>query len=655
MQLPQDARGVLLLVSAAGRLTMAQLQGMVDAATLLSALEAAADADVATLGPESVVTFTHPLLASAIYDAAAPAERRRVHRLLAETLEDSVQRARHRSRSVTVPDETVAAELEQAADVSRGRGAQQLAGELFEGAALATPPGTDTGVSFGRWLRAVDTYFSAGDSLAAQTALDKGSAQAVAPEQQAQVLLWRAWLTDDFPTARSVTEQAFRLAPPGSAVRAEILQRLGIYHRMQGHGRLALRLSQIAATEAAKLGRTDIQIAAINEQESIERLWGITRTQQTLSDAEPPADDSALDPHSVEWACARGFDAAWNDKTAEMHVRNGIAWAVDAGLYGNLSSLYVSLILFLTRASKIRTAQAALEEADRAGAWAASRRQEHMARILVKAYTGELDDARVLARHVLTQPLTSGSPYWRGGFLAQLGFIEVSARSWLAALDALRELADIIATTKMVDLEQLLWAVDYADAALQVGSMHEVETAIAILRRQAAAGRPEAAVAANRCEALLTAARGDLDEAASRLRRIVDNPGSECPFETGRSKLALGQVYRRAGYKAMAGETLNAAVIAFKELGISRWAQRARDEADRVGLHPSTGTLTATERRVAELVGAGHSNQEVAAELFMSVKTVEANLTRIYRKLAVRSRTELANRLRELNSVTYSD
>lgn len=80
----------------------------------------------------------------------------------------------------------------------------------------------------------------------------------------------------------------------------------------------------------------------------------------------------------------------------------------------------------------------------------------------------------------------------------------------------------------------------------------------------------------------------------------------------------------------------------------SLWAQRARDEADRVGLHPTTSTLTATEHRVAELVGSGRSNQETAAELFMSVKTVEANLTRIYRKLSLRSRTELANRLNNL-------
>jgi DNA-binding CsgD family transcriptional regulator len=100
---------------------------------------------------------------------------------------------------------------------------------------------------------------------------------------------------------------------------------------------------------------------------------------------------------------------------------------------------------------------------------------------------------------------------------------------------------------------------------------------------------------------------------------------------------------------------LNAARVTFEELGVPRWAQRARDEAGRVGLHPTTSVLTATERRVAELVGSGRSNHETAAELFMSVKTVEANLTRIYRKLSVRSRTELARRLNNLDSAPLRD
>jgi len=137
--LPQEAREVLLLVSAAGRITVAQLQRTVEATQVRLALESAADADVAAVGAETVVGFNQPLLASSIYEAATPAERRRAHRVLAEKLEDPVQRARHRSRTLTEPDETVASELEQAAEISRARGAPQLAGELFENAALATP------------------------------------------------------------------------------------------------------------------------------------------------------------------------------------------------------------------------------------------------------------------------------------------------------------------------------------------------------------------------------------------------------------------------------------------------------------------------------------------------------------------------------------
>jgi DNA-binding CsgD family transcriptional regulator len=271
--------------------------------------------------------------------------------------------------------------------------------------------------------------------------------------------------------------------------------------------------------------------------------------------------------------------------------------------------------------------------------------QEDIARVLVTEYAGDLEGARELAQSAVTRSRTSGSTYWLSGFLAQIGFIETSARNWQAALQALREVAEIFASTKMVDLEQLLWGVDYADAALQIGATQDVEAAISVLRRQAASGRPEAAVAADRCQALLTAARGDVDNAMNELRRVVGRPGSECRFEAARSRLALGQVYRRAGYKGQASEVLNTAAGAFAELGIPRWAERARDEASRVGLHPSTSTLTETERRVAELAASGRSNQETAAELFMSVKTVEANLTRIYRKLSVRSRTELANRM----------
>jgi DNA-binding NarL/FixJ family response regulator len=268
-----------------------------------------------------------------------------------------------------------------------------------------------------------------------------------------------------------------------------------------------------------------------------------------------------------------------------------------------------------------------------------------MARVLVTEYSGDLVAARDLAQRAAARSRATGSTYWLTGFLAQLGFVEVSAGNWAAALDALREVAEIFESTRMVDLEQLLWGVDYAEAAMQVGSLQEVELAISVLRRQGAAGRPEARAAARRIQALLQAARGEVEGALHELVTVVAERGSECPFESARSLLSLGEVHRRAGNKRTASETLNAAAEAFEDLAIPRWAEKARHQAARVGLHRTTSELTASERCVAELVGSGHTNQEVAAALFMSVKTVEANLTRIYRKLSVRSRTELANRV----------
>ena len=292
--LPPEAREVLLLVSAAGRLTVTQLQRMVEETRLRAALEAAGDAEVATVGAGAVVTFTHPMLASAVYDVAAPEERRRTHRVLAEKLEDPVERARHRSRSITAPDETVADELERAAVISRTRGAQQLAGELLEGAAVATPAELDTSDGFRRWLQAVDTYIGAGDTLSAGAALDKGSTLASAPGQQAQVLARRAKLADDLRGSRALAEQAYRIAPPGE-VRAEILQMLSEQHRMEGNGGLALRLAQLAIVEAEAAERPDIQLVALYQRQSIEWIWALGRPDETLCDMERLVENSVLE------------------------------------------------------------------------------------------------------------------------------------------------------------------------------------------------------------------------------------------------------------------------------------------------------------------------------------------------------------------------
>ena len=156
-----------------------------------------------------------------------------------------------------------------------------------------------------------------------------------------------------------------------------------------------------------------------------------------------------------------------------------------------------------------------------------------------------------------------------------------------------------------------------------------------------------ARAAALRCRALLAAAAGDLDAAQHAAEASVELlDGDVQPFETARSVLVLGQIHRRAKRKRLAREYLGRAEAAFRGLGARLWADRASAELGRVGGRPSTPfELTETERDIALLVARGYTNQEAADALFISANTVQANLKRVYQKLGVRSRTELAARI----------
>jgi DNA-binding CsgD family transcriptional regulator len=144
-------------------------------------------------------------------------------------------------------------------------------------------------------------------------------------------------------------------------------------------------------------------------------------------------------------------------------------------------------------------------------------------------------------------------------------------------------------------------------------------------------------------QALIAVTRGNEDEAeqafASALGQHDRVPE---PFERGRTLLARGEALRRFRRRGRAREALAAALAIFEQLGARRWRERAAAELARTGHREAGSSFTATERQVAELVAAGRTNREVAETLFMSPHTVEAHLTRIYRSLGVRGRTELA-------------
>jgi DNA-binding CsgD family transcriptional regulator len=158
---------------------------------------------------------------------------------------------------------------------------------------------------------------------------------------------------------------------------------------------------------------------------------------------------------------------------------------------------------------------------------------------------------------------------------------------------------------------------------------------------------PWVAPLVGRARGVLHAAERDLDEARAVLEAAVaDEDALPLPLERARTRLSLGRVLRRMQARRDAHAVLEDALGRFEELGATLWADRAREELGRIGGRASSHEdLTPTEGRIAALVADGLTKREVAAALFVTPKTVESMLTRIYRKLDVRSRTELARRL----------
>jgi DNA-binding NarL/FixJ family response regulator len=183
------------------------------------------------------------------------------------------------------------------------------------------------------------------------------------------------------------------------------------------------------------------------------------------------------------------------------------------------------------------------------------------------------------------------------------------------------------------------------ETLVALGRLDEADRLVRRLERRAwALEHARAIPAAERCRGLLLLGRGELEKAIDALES--SQAGFEqisFPFDRARSLLALGHAFRRAGRRKLAAGKLAEARLLFEQLGASLWLEITATELRRAAPRPRRDReLTAAETRVAELVAAGATNKEVAARLFTTVATVEAHLTRVYRKLGLRSRSELA-------------
>ena len=189
-----------------------------------------------------------------------------------------------------------------------------------------------------------------------------------------------------------------------------------------------------------------------------------------------------------------------------------------------------------------------------------------------------------------------------------------------------------------------LFLPDVVEAMVQLGRLDEAEPLVEILERNG--GRLDRAwmlAVGMRCRAMLQAAHGDLSAATVTAElAMAQHQRLPMPFERARTQLLMGQLQRRQRHRDAATATLHEAQHTFEHLGTTLWAQRASTELTRgISGRRRTQGLTPSEQRVAELAVAGLTNRDIAATLFISPKTVEVNLSRIYRKLNIRSRVEL--------------
>jgi DNA-binding CsgD family transcriptional regulator len=269
----------------------------------------------------------------------------------------------------------------------------------------------------------------------------------------------------------------------------------------------------------------------------------------------------------------------------------------------------------------------------------------------VHALDGDLDAARALAVPALALQEATGDRWEAVIFCALLGFVELSVPDPPAALGYLVRALDHADAIEVRLPTQFRFLGDLVEAAVLAGELDRAERVLvdhleSVSTRQPL---PWTIAMARRGRGLLATAQGDLAQAIDQLDRAlaVYDTSLVMPFERGRTLLVRGQAHRRAGHRRAARTDLEAASAIFTDLGAMAWLNRATLELGRIGGRSPLGSaLTTSERRVAERAAAGESNRDIAAALMISIRTVESQLSAVYRKLAVRSRGQLAVALR---------
>jgi len=587
--------------------------------------------------------FTHPLLSSGLYQGVGAGERRRIHGRLAEVVEEPLARARHRALATERPNADVATVLEGEAAAAAVRGAPLVAVELGEHALRLTPPEAKTDLQR-RTIALARAHWATASVDRARALAARAVDRAPAGPSRAEALVLASEVAPDLREHTRLLREAADAAPDRSALRVAILERLGWDIRFtegmasaEEYAREGLAISEELGDEAVRAGALALYSTTrfhLGEPDAVllaERAYELARA---TTDPERLADITLTVSSTFIWA--GHYERARNLLVPLYHDWSERDEAIAGQIAWRLACVALAEGRLPDAEERVRQALAVNEEYgghDPATTWAAAQ---------VAALRGELDRAEELVvwyrqAHELRPWFVPHHETVLGVVAALRGDPRLAADHFAAAERARRAIGSS-------EPNLARWRADYVEVLLELG---RIDDALAVLDPWEAdavrLGREPVLAQALRCRGLVAAARGDvalagalLEKAAERHAAVGDRLGA------ARARLALGAVLRRSRQKRAAREAIEEAIRGFEECGAPPFVDKARAELGRLGGRRREEGLTSAEKRVAALVARGRTNSEVAAELFLGVRTVETHLSHIYVKLGVRSRTELS-------------
>ncbi len=637
--LPEPTRRALALCAALGNAPDAALESL---GVARETLEPALAARVVERKSGST-RFTHPLLASTLYQDLPAEERRDAHRRLAAASHDALDSAHHLALASDKPDVEIASVLEEASTQAGARGTIVVAASLAEHALRLTPVDAFEDRDR-RTIAAARAHFEAGDARRAQVlaheALDRSSAGA-----RADVLVLMSDVefgAGHVERAMELRREALEAAADRPSLQAEIHQWLGGNAAFtestevgREHALIALRLAESLDDEALRAG-------ALAVLASVRFRLGEPGALELAEEAAELAAASGS-PRVHRYAMSGLIHAAvWShqlDRARVLLEERDREWSARDELVRAWNLWFLGLLEL--RSGRFRLAAEHAEQARAISRQYALDDREDMGDVwlpaLIAAHRGELGRARVL----LESFPSSIEGTWLSGVL---GLVELWSGHPDSAVACFESVELGTRAVRGPGPSLAWWRADHAQTLVELGRLDE---AVALLDTWAAdaarLGREAQLAEVTRCRGLVAAARSELETAEAELLRSAEqHEAVGDPFGRARTLLALGIVRRRARQKRSAREAIAEAAAIFEECGADGWAEKARAEVGRIGGRQREEGLTDAERRVAALVAGGRTNREVAATLVLTERTVETHLTHIYGKLGIRSRAELA-------------